>query len=222
LQNLQKEPEKKPMVAQQAEMDEIISSIRTTLAEETAKVGAAQAAADSDVVELTAEEMVAVPATNGNTPHTDDLIDIAAFAQTGESQKAVASAPPAVEVPAPAAQPKVEAAAPQSQSADEFDKLLAQISDDQQKQVAVAEQQKQELMAEEPFGEADPETPNALPMAQGVPSIALNAGGGNQVALPVEVLALALQPMVQEWLKANLAQVVEKLVKDEISKLTQA
>lgn len=45
------------------------------------------------------------------------------------------------------------------------------------------------------------------------------ADGGMQLTLPAEVLAMALRPMVQNWLNANLSGVVERLVREEIAKL---
>jgi cell pole-organizing protein PopZ len=248
------------MVAQQAEMEEIISSIRTTLAEETAKVGGSNAdlldaaAAEDDVLELTASEMVEVPSAAPAAQTADDLVDINAFANTGEAKPAdgaagaeddllgepLAAAPaaPPVEIPAVAVEIPVAEVAPveapaqgvhPAEAADEFDKLLAQISSDQKQQVAVAEEQKQALLAEEePLGDLPGrELPSVEEGADdtGVsarPEVAMVAGiSGNQVTLPAEVLAMALRPMVQDWLRENLSSVVEKLVKDEISKLNQ-
>lgn len=253
------------MVAQQAEMEEIISSIRSTLAEETAKVGGSNAdlidaAAEDDVLELTASEMVeagasATPAMSA----ADELVDINAFASTGEAKPAAAVETPAVDllgeplVASPAVVPveavasePVAVAAPEEapkagEAADEFDKLLAQISSEQKQQVAVAEEQKQALLAEEePLGELPvPVMPAKVTAEQIAPAVeeiaeAVKANGtarieasmvagvsGSQVTLPAEVLAMALRPMVQDWLRENLSGVVEKLVKDEISKLTQ-
>lgn len=239
------------MVAQ-AEMEDIISSIRTTLAEETAKVsGSAPEAAKADeeeILELTPEEMVgAAPAAGG-----EDLVDISAFAASGVEQPASAvatsaddllgEAPVAAPAPAPAKAAPVAAPAAGGE-ADEFDKLLNQISAEQQKQIAAAEEQKQALLAEEEpldaleapaAAEAALEAPAAAPAAQpvnggangtvngnGHHTMVASAMGGSQIAFPAEVLAMALRPMVQEWLQANLPGVVEKLVKDEIGKLNQ-
>lgn len=278
-----------PMVAQQAEMEDILSSIRTTLAEETAKVGGGSAdlidaaAADDDVLELTSAEMLDVSGHAQVAPpaSAEDLIDIAAFTQTGETKPAdpaalanpaedllgepvsasgVAAAPEpvvaaaeagAISAPAPAAAP----------AADEFDRLLAEISQEQKQQVSVAEEQRQALLAEEePLGveehaeqiaAADPvvepvvtaaeeslataaAATTALPLtAESLTAAALpglqqhyrlgtvESSDGVQIALPAEILAMALRPMVQQWLNDNLSTVVERLVKDEISKLTQ-
>jgi cell pole-organizing protein PopZ len=136
-----------------------------------------------------------------------------------------------VVAPITSAGPVAAPAAP-TEASDEFDKLLSQISDDQKKSIASAEEQKQALLAEEdPLGETIPvakpakaEVAVATPAANG--SVfrveALGDGGAPQVALPAEVLAMALRPMVQEWLQENLAGIVEKLVKDEISKMNQS
>lgn len=42
---------------------------------------------------------------------------------------------------------------------------------------------------------------------------------GLQVSFPAEVLAEALRPLVTDWINQNLADIVERLVKEEISKL---
>ena len=47
-----------------------------------------------------------------------------------------------------------------------------------------------------------------------VPSVS-----GLQVGFPVEVLAEALRPMIADWVEDNLPSIVEKLVKEELSKL---
>lgn len=248
------------MVAQQAEMEDILSSIRTTLAEETAKVGSGSAdlidaaAQDDEVLELTSAEMLDVsgsaPSANG-----EELIDIAAFAQTGETKVAEPAVSggavdplgeelPVVVVADPAPEPAAAPAAAGG-AADEFDRLLAEISQEQKQQISAAEEQKQALLAEEePLG-ADavapvnmavemPEQQPVVPVsAETVTAAALPAFqqqyqlgtvesvDGVQIALPAEVLAMALRPMVQQWLNDNLSAVVERLVKDEISKLTQ-
>lgn len=247
---------------QQAAMEDILSSIRTTMAEETAKVGsgsadlidaaAEQDGPEDDVLELSAADMVTAPTTND----IDELIDIAAFASTGEAKtvnvktaaqmaddilgESSSTAPVVAEAPA--------VASPSSEAADDFDRLLAEISQEQQQNVAASEVSKQALMdEEEPLGaeEVDDEPPTAEELIQDIEDTAMaeavaavsspagTSGGasftlgaidtpqGVQVAFPAEVLALALRPMVQDWLAKNLPGVVEKLVKEEISKLTQ-
>ena len=59
-------------------------------------------------------------------------------------------------------------------------------------------------------------------MKQATQKVALKAvpgASGLQVGFPVEVLAEALRPMVSDWVEANLASIVEKLVKEELTKL---
>lgn len=48
---------------------------------------------------------------------------------------------------------------------------------------------------------------------------AVPAATGLQVGFPVEVLAEALRPMIADWVEENLPSIVEKLVKEELSKL---
>lgn len=239
--------------SKQEAMEDILSSIRTTLAEETAKVGtgsgdlidaaAAQDGAEAgqdagDVLELTPAEMVGGgEAAKADAPKAegDELIDIATFAATGEAKPA----DPAVAAAAAEelkAQPTA-GAAPETQAAsDEFDRLLAEISQEQVKQEAAVEDTKKALLAEEgPLGgeaEADGPAVVEVPAAAAAPDApavngngyavsAVNGPNGMQVAFPAEILAMALRPMVQEWLQSNLPGIVERLVKDEISKLAQ-
>lgn len=256
-------------MAQQAAMEDILSSIRTTLAEETSKVGGGSAdlidaaAAQDDVMELSADEMV--PA-NGAAAESDELIDLEAFGSSGETKAAdpasvgeaggELSAPPAAETPA--VQPEVAAApveaapvaAPAAEAkesadaADEFDRLLAEISEEKEQTAASVEDAKKALLAEEePLGTTE-ETVDVAAVAAVAEQLAseeisateapatdgggaaytlqtVQTGEGVQIALPAEVLAMALRPMVQDWLKANLPGVVERLVKDEISKMTR-
>ncbi|RYG61143.1 MAG: DUF2497 domain-containing protein [Alphaproteobacteria bacterium] len=253
---------------QQPAMEDILTSIRTGVEDETAKVGrgsadlidaAAEQDGEEDVLELSADDMIGSPVED----EAEELIDIAAFATNGEA-KAVdrqTAADLAADILGEAPQPEPVAADVADVNiegaADEFDRLLAEISQEQQQQVAAAHVTKQALMDEEdPLGtepaaveevavedepEAEPEDMVASledavvaeSVAAFVPPVATESGpkslsvsafesvDGVQLAFPAEVLAMALRPMVQDWLTKNLPSVVERLVKDEISKLTQ-
>ncbi len=246
----------------QAEMDDILSSIRSGVAEEGGKVGtgsadlidaaAAESEAEDDVLELSEMDMVA--ATDASV-EGEELIDLEAFGASGEA-KAMASAEVAgvagelmqAETAAAAVEPSV------ADAADEFDRLLAEISQEQQ-QVVTPKVSKEDLLAEDaPLG-ADESAAEAgmggdasvvtedvaveaseiqeAAVSLDVAKVASAAASrfevgaiqgpeGVQVAFPAEVLAMALRPMVQDWLAKNLPDVVEKLVKEEISKLAQS
>lgn len=68
----------------------------------------------------------------------------------------------------------------------------------------------------------------AAPVAETAPVLdssvqalpAIPSAKGLQVGFPVEVLAEALRPLVQEWVQENLPDIVERLVREEIQKLT--
>lgn len=267
----------------QAEMDDILSSIRSGVAEEGGKVGsgsadlieasAAQEQADEDVLELSEADMVA-EGVSANEP--EELIDLETFGASGEA-KTVTDSGAAVAEELMQAEPVASAVA---DAADEFDRLLAEISQEQQQQVVAAKISKEDLLAEDaPLGEDELEAGDAAPdvasadevlgenllegvagktvdaapeagaAVEAVASVAASAAVGEmagaaapaavqaavarfevgaiqgpegvQVAFPAEVLAMALRPMVQDWLVKNLPDVVEKLVKEEISKLAQ-
>jgi cell pole-organizing protein PopZ len=51
---------------------------------------------------------------------------------------------------------------------------------------------------------------NAMPSAKGL-----------QVAFPAEVLAEALRPLVASWVAENLPDVVERLVREELTRLAE-
>ncbi len=250
----------------QADMDDILSSIRSGVAEEGSKVGsgssdlidaaAAENEAEDDVLELSETDMVEG---SGAASEVEELIDLDAFGASGESKTVASNDMSNVvdellqsEVGAPA--PAVPVA-PLGDAADEFDRLLAEISQEQQQQVVASKISKEDLMAEEsPLGveevaQADPvddtlgadeeviaDEPEAasvvaenLDVAQVASAAAarfevgaIQGPEGMQVAFPAEVLAMALRPMVQDWLAKNLPEVVERLVKEEISKLAQS
>lgn len=66
--------------------------------------------------------------------------------------------------------------------------------------------------------------PVAAPVAGATRRVQLAAipgVSGLQVALPAEILAEALRPLVKDWVAENLPQVVERLVADEIEKLVK-
>lgn len=213
-----------------AEIDDILSSIRESVAAEGPKVGsnedlidaAAAEGADDDILELTPAELT--------TPAPPTL--------------PAAQANAAVDVNDILGVPSVPAA---DTAADEFDKLLAEIGQEKQQRAAEVQAQKEALLADvEPLG-AEPTAPEvaaeepaaqpqatevlpelpAAPIATSLPSAgthtlgALQTAEGMQLVLPAEVLAVALRPMVQGWLEANLPKVVEQLVQAEIAKLNQ-
>ncbi|TKW61609.1 MAG: DUF2497 domain-containing protein [Blastochloris viridis] len=239
----------------QTDMDDILSSIRSGVAEEGVKVGtgsadlidaaaAAEGDIEDDVLELSEMDMVTVAE---NAGEAEELIDLEAFGASGEAKSVVSSDIGGVAgelLQSEVADPVV------ADAADEFDRLLAEISQEQQ-QVAGPKISKEDLMAEDaPLGaeesivaETDAEEVSVVegvqvasaPVAatvdvQQVTSAAasrfevgaIQGPEGVQVAFPAEVLAMALRPMVQDWLAKNLPDVVEKLVKEEISKLAQS
>ena len=213
-----------------AKLDDIMSSIRTGVEAESGKTPSGSA----DLVDQAAAEAAAAEAAD------DDVLELTPAEQV---------APPAA---APEANPTdvlgVPALAPSDEASDEFDKLLAEISQEKQTRAAAVQAHKEALLADiEPLGAeplappaAEATAPAAGPVADaaaGMPqpmattpmpaapagAHTVNAvtgeGGDMQLVLPAEVLAIALRPMVQQWLDANLAGVVERLVQAEIAKL---
>lgn len=135
--------------------------------------------------------------------------------------------------PAPVAEEAKKAAAE-----DEFDKLLAELGGDEGTPEVVETAAPAPVMApvavDEPVevaADVDAPAPAVAAVAPAdvvVPPAgarmvlpALEGVGGLQVAFPAEVLAAALRPMVKDWVAENLPAIVERLVKEEIGKLTQ-
>ncbi|MCA3244373.1 MAG: DUF2497 domain-containing protein [Alphaproteobacteria bacterium] len=221
------------------EIDDIMSSIRESVATESTKVGQGNddllnaAANEDDVLELTPAELTSPAAAPTALPpgNAADILGVPTLS-------------------------------PADEAADEFDKLLAEIGQEKQQRAAEIQAQKAALLADvEPLGaeplaapavpESSPTLPEAAdtdaalgspateptalpPMAAPVaaqpvvaPPVATHKVGmlpgsdGLQLVLPTEVLAAALRPMVQGWLDANLPKVVEQLVQAEIAKLNQ-
>lgn len=228
----------------QADLDDIMSSIRTSVEAESAK----PVEGSADLIEqAAAEAAVAEAATDAD----DDVLELTAADMT------TAPAPEAVPAVAPAANVADVLGVPSTDdAADEFDKLLAEISAEKQTRAAEVAAVKEALLADiEPLGEVpaaqepvaaepaptvEPEPTPAAPVAEvpaAAPAVALpsqepsgpttthamgmveGADGSMQLTLPPEVLAMALRPMVQSWLNANLSGVVERLVREEIAKL---
>ncbi|MFZ2587886.1 MAG: DUF2497 domain-containing protein [Alphaproteobacteria bacterium] len=145
------------------------------------------------------------------------------------------------------AEPVAEAPAsdPAKQAAeDEFDKLLAELGGDEAKPVEVAPVAmvaaevdivpvaapavEEVVMVENEAAASVDVVEAAVPADVVIPANgarmvlpALEGVGGLQVAFPAEVLAAALRPMVKDWVAENLPAIVERLVKEEIGKLTQ-
>ncbi len=235
------------MSVQQSSMEDILSSIRSSLEEETAKASQpANDAAPDDVLDLSEtdialEDPLAVLNGDASAPassEAEDLIDLNAFASGGavkaldaqtalnlDANPATVAEEPAVadvvsaenEQQVVAAQPAVAAA---SAAGDPFDQLLAELGGDE---AEAGESAVPEVPVVAPVAQAAAAAPVVAAAAVNGQRLELSAfktHQGLQVGLPAEVLAEALRPMVSQWLSENLPAVVERLVRDEIAKLT--
>lgn len=229
-------------LASSTEIDDIMSSIRDSVAAEGPKVGT-----NADLLEAAA----VADADPESSPDAsdDDVLELTPAELTAPAaQPEVAKAAPPVDVQDILG---VATLAPEDSAADEFDKLLAEIGQEKQQRAAAVEAQKEALLAEiEPLGSPEPEPVTTVAPAEALNAEAFNpappaaaaietapatpvvptsthtvgtieTASGMQLVLPTEVLAVALRPMVQGWLEANLPKVVEQLVQAEIAKLNQ-
>lgn len=226
-------------------MENILSSIRDSVEQETAKVAA------GEVLALSVDDMLE---SDGIMEAEEELIDINAFADSGaEVAKPAESGGDVLGVDdvLPTVPSVAEAVAQADSGAgktggaeDEFDKLLAELGQDAPAvepdvsdveepvmQAPVSTEQTQDgmvetVMVEEP-AVVEPEfaAPAAVaavtPAAAMVELPAIQGTGGLQVAFPADILAAALRPMVKDWVAQNLPAVVERLVREEIAKLGQ-
>ena len=213
--------------AQNASMDEILSSIRDIVKEEAEKgtdsAAAAVAAPDGDkpaVQEPVAEDAVtepepaSAPAAVAEEEEDEDILELTEVVEDNTT-RASAEAPPEAAEPAAATEEAV-AAAGEEQPDPEAD--------------VEAEAAEEHPAVAEPAATPDP-APAAAPAEAATATTAapekrvhLNAlpsAQGLQLAFPVEVLAEALRPLVRDWVSDNLPDIVERLVREELSKLVE-
>jgi cell pole-organizing protein PopZ len=235
-------------------MEDILTSIRTSVEEETAKVAGGEGAAEEVLTLSDADILGEAGAVGGGAPE-DELIDIDAFANSGEAKPAtgveVGADPLGVNAPAPAAPVEAAPAAAPAAPApaggtdevkaaeDEFDRLLAELETPPAPGAAPAAAPApapavavDEVVAEDPAPAPAPVPAPAAPAPVAPAPLPVSSGGrlelaaiqsvdGLQVAFPAEVLAAALRPLVKDWVAENLPAIVERLVKDEIAKISQ-
>lgn len=234
----------KPSQAQNASMDEILSSIRSIVKEEEQRPGSTPDA-DDDILELTEvmDEPEMVEAEEAEAA-TEEFVDINAFAATGET---VAADEAAVEAARQKYESETAPVSDEQKPATELpstDELLAEMADESLVEKAVTETaeaaeaaqavEAAPVAAEQPAVEDSfEETPLAQPKpaeaaapvaaaplaGKPVSLKAVPGAQGLQVAFPVEVLAEALRPMIKDWVEDNLPTIVEKLVREELSRL---
>lgn len=232
---------------QNANIDDIMSSIRTGVESESGKAPSGSA----DLLEQAAQEATAADAAAEGVAENsdDDILEL-----TPAEMASPAAAAPATPAEGITDILGVATLSGADEAADEFDKLLAEIGEEKKTRAAAVEAQKEALLADiEPLGTPEAaadtaadiapevpaetmpvEAPPALeepPVFQAAPAAALSAEGAPTVGmiegengsmnlvLPAEVLIQALRPMVQQWLQQNLAPITEKLVQAEIAKL---
>lgn len=228
--------------AQNASMDEILSSIRSIVKEEEQRPGSTPDA-DDDVWELTETVEDETAAAEAPAAATEDFVDINAFAKSGESVAAEAAAvnaarqqyesetAPVSEDQKPAAElPSTDELLAEMANESLVDKAVAetaaaaeaaQASAPAAPEAAAEEETFEEVpLAAKPQAEAPAAPVAASPLAGKPVSLkAVPGAQGLQVAFPVEVLAEALRPMIKDWVEANLPTIVEKLVREELSRL---
>ena len=161
--------------------------------------------------------------TPDNAADGEEKVDIAAFEATGEIKPAAEGGEAAV---APAGDD--EAAVDDI----DLDALMAEVQADDEgtpaAEAAPAEDVNAILDEAEgkvpatPAESAPAAKPASAPAAAEEP-VYLNAipsAKGLQVGFPMEILAEALRPLVSEWVVQNLPAITERLVREEIARLT--
>ncbi len=208
------------MNEQNASMDEILSSIRDIVKEE---------AGSDDAQATPTEKKEAAPAADSaqTTPPEDAKVDDSDI----EAMMAAAQEEGATEAAAEAT----------DEAEDDVLELTETVDESNTQATAEASAEEttpDETLAKEPAPVADPEPQEeaqeevkaeapAKPEAKVAPGstneqVFLNAmpsAKGLQLAFPVEVLAEALRPLVKDWVSQNLPDIVERLVREELSRL---
>lgn len=208
------------MNEQNASMDEILSSIRDIVKEE---------AGSDDAQATPTEKKEAAPAADSapTTPPEDAKVDDADI----DAMMAAAQEEGTTEATAEAA----------DEAEDDVLELTETVDESNTQATAEASAEEttpDDTLAEEPAPVADPEPQEeaqeevkaeapAKPEAKVAPGstneqVFLNAmpsAKGLQLAFPVEVLAEALRPLVKDWVSQNLPDIVERLVREELSRL---
>ena len=193
-----------------------------------------------DLSDMLEEDDVAEPAPQETSPQeektTEEVIDIAAFSSTGEEviaeeEKAenarelyrggevneelmteTNTEEPAIEEPAeqPIEEPAIE------------EEIETQAETPQETATKQPETEEKEPVIEEQIEAVTSVATETLAQAVATETVHLPtspSADGLQVTFPVEVLAAALRPLVKDWVADNLPNVVERLVKEELSKL---
>lgn len=151
-----------------------------------------------------------------------------------ETPAAPAEEPPAAEDAAAPAQPVAE-----SVDDIDIDALMNEVAEEAEEAAEAPAEETPAAPAEEPTTAEETEeplaeqaSPSSAPAeeAQNVAAAAADrlvhlatvpSPTGLQVSFPVEVLAEALRPLVSTWVEQNLADIVERLVKEELTKLAE-
>jgi cell pole-organizing protein PopZ len=174
--------------------------------------------------QMAASEEVHVPTENAEV---EEVIDIAAFNATGEETTAAGE--------------KAENARELYKGGEVDTEMMEQAPETAETEQPVAEEpaMEEDIVAapeatEEEVTVETPETSDIEAVAEAATAVLTQtvqvspsavhlptapSADGLQVTFPVEVLATALRPLVKDWVQANLPDVVERLVKEELSKL---
>jgi len=184
------------MNEQNASMDEILSSIRDIVKEEAGSIEAA-----------------AAPAAPEETPNNDDIEAMMAAAQNSLADDGEDVLELTETIDESATQASAEDIAAEMMAATEAPAAAAPPGPAAQVQEKPAPEPEPAPVStpkatEQSAAKTEPVFLNAMPSAKGL-----------QLAFPVEVLAEALRPLVKDWVAHNLPDIVERLVREELSRL---
>jgi cell pole-organizing protein PopZ len=201
--------------AEEGKIDDIMSSIRASVATESTKVGQGNedlinaADEEDDVLELTPAELApAAPEAAAPATEASDEFD-QLLAQIGEEKQQRAAA---IQAQKEALLADIEPLGNPANVAPAVPEATVPMP---VPSAPLADAAERPADASSPAAVAEPSQAAAV----GQQVSLLPGSDGLQLVLPTEVLAVALRPMVQGWLEANLPKVVEQLVQAEIAKL---
>lgn len=190
------EPEQLP--SDTAAAEEMMAAVEEAPAEETTpEVSAeekaeAEASVDDMVADIVAEEAPAEEVKEETTEEAPEEMLAEAAAEADEVSEEAAEE--VVEEPIEEAEPEMEAAPVEEEEKPKAKRKARKKSDIDE-------------LTDAAMGKVNL---NTIPTATGL-----------QVAFPAEILAEALRPLVKDWIGENLQDIVERLVREELSKLAE-
>lgn len=217
------------MNEQNASMDEILSSIRDIVKEEAGSDDAQATPTEKKEAAPAADSAPTTPPEDANANDADIDAMMAAAQEEGTTEAAAEATDEAEDDVLELTETVDESNTQASETTP--DETLAEepapVAD------PVAQESKEDVSVAPATTKADSAPTDPVPAEETKPTAQVAPGSTNeqvflnampsakglQLAFPVEVLAEALRPLVKDWVSQNLPDIVERLVREELSRL---